>query len=1696
MFTHFTSGSLSSGRQAQLAQVTAFSKADLVIMEASKTINRLRWKFSEVFEKDVDGFMDEVNSLQLITSEEYRNLCEVVSPVEKTLSLIDLILHKGEETCQKFLSNREHMIPRFPGLSSVSEHLQDSKLETFTELLVQLGMEKSSNSKLTLRNILSIDLENLHHEKPKTTADLPEHFLMNLIALHRNARQTELDDDLSNLGSSADDDDPFDLFTSKTMQNPKSKSINPLDVLCAVLNCSDKCLQQELVSKMSMCQFPVPLVLPSGDGSRSTFMRWAMRDIVKKWRPQSLADSKGFREDNVVNIEMPIFSFVRLGPNKLSKSKILNQVLNTAQQHHEFFIHDNMDGGNIEKKISDGLVEMSWYFPCGKSDVFPEPIAVANLRGDLEFNCEQFTFLTRISSATFLFIESMCERQFRLLSSFSPSDIEFYFIVTPGKDKGVDPETRKHMQNLIPLLKLEKTNVVLKSSTMNDAEFMNMVQKIINGQLKKNPKLVKVRDITTEVSDLHISIDEASPEFLLTSDYALNITSMIDNVERFKKESLTLQGDLWKKLSKLEKEFCRMKKQGGEDQEIYRSKLKVKRNLLHREQNKHALPEAMTLFINALTHLSRDEKPYFLKWMKFELDFIARKNVSKLQAKYKEICSQSYAADNAQELKQLDKSISESSLGIEHFLRELGQFYEAEYSTVKKKSSRKFSHFPGIAADLLLDGFPLELIDGDASNIPLQWITDVLTELNKKTGGQCRMRVITVLGVQSTGKSTLLNTMFGLQFPVASGRCTRGAFMTLNQMKENFQKMMGCEFILVIDTEGLKAPELFSLEDSYEHDNELATLVVGLSDVTIINMAMENTTEMKDILQIVVHAFLRMKQVGKKPNCQFVHQNVSDVSAHDQNIRDRKKLLEQLNEMTKVAAKMEKKSGFDKFSDVMDYDLDKHNWYIPGLWQGVPPMAPVNSGYSEHVSELKKYLLQFLQSKTLNRALTIPDFCKWVKNLWNAVKNEKFIFSFRNSLVAEAYNKLSMQFSQWEWNFTKKVYNWVMRKETNIKNQPSHNFDENTHETIKDLDQLLHKEEKKMLDLLEKYFESDFENLNLIERYWEDFKRSITGLRKELRRNVIDKYQKTLSIQKGNLKIRDIKKKYQTLIEEKIDGLLKTCREKDHELSDDEVKDEFNAMWEKTLSDLQIEKLERCRVSDAILRQLRNDMSNKGPDINKALLAEKMLADQRTNFTIYESHIDLLWFSKIWEQMVGKKKESYDRLDNFASSLIEMCDRNVSKMENTNEDYDDTYCQEILQMINRKIENQQNKNLHFTLQFELDIKLFIFRKASTRFQQMHDRYIERNDPKTCMDNLKPDYLTVFLDVFKAKDASQSRVKQFCVKCLSPAIIDYVYNHLGKKMVDDVLEDSSSQMFKSRSFFQYNLLKDLLDEMSFKKYAQYTQFYETFCKEWIQSKMEEMYEKRAALQPLQADLISSILKDVKDVLRDETILESEDIPQFLENVQKKLDEKLVISQETMTIVAFNNQVNVRQFSTSSLDFLASTEQQILSQLKSMTFPDLLSKLKLKPQDELFSKVIGCGHRCPFCRVPCEAEGADHNEHFASVHRPQGLGHYKWEGGKKLVTDICTSSVVSLNSFSNLDTGCICHPYKEYRTYYPDWTIQPDPSIKSSDYWKFIFAKFNTEFAKDFYAEPAELPDDWKEMTEEDALNSLKETFNIS
>ncbi|XP_067325703.1 interferon-induced very large GTPase 1-like [Anolis sagrei] len=1610
--------------------------------------------------------------------------CEEKCPFEKVES-------KYEETAsdELLLSNdkisAKNVIPKEENFKERSEALED--------ILLELKLLQRKSKKITLHETLEISSGSLKKCTPHSLEELPWHFLRKVLALNVSARNTNLDQGTAGgkgvrgMEKKQSIDDRIFIAEMDT-----KLSMNPLDVLCALLLCSDSFLQQDILSKMSMCQFALPLLLPPLGTPKCTLMIWAMRDIVKKWRPHSLAGSKGFREENLVLIPMPIISFVRLGSSNISKSQLLNDLLSSSQQHHDFFIHRDMKGGNVPRKISDGLIEITWYFPGGQenSDLFSDPVAFTNLRGDIEPHWMQLTFLAEVSSALFIVAKFISEREYNLLSLLKESSTQYYFILEC--DGSISKETFAFLNKLAPVLKFDNSHILPKAARSNKAEFVEKLQSTLERVVHSSSKNINVRNMADIAGEFDIWVDEHSQDCLRARRCAKQITQEIKDVTDYKKEELKLQGDLWKNLAVVEKELCRMEKQGAKPSEEYRSELIGRLLELREQQHKCELTVGLIHFIHGIKYLNPTAKHYFLKWMKFNLDSVARENLLRLRTTYKEKCRT--VGNDGQVIVQVDRQIASSSLGVEHFMRELGQLYEAEYSVVQQsklpESQRQFVHLPSIAATLMLEGFPIELIDGDASNIPVQWVTDVLTELNKKLNGQSKMIVVTVLGVQSTGKSTLLNTMFGLQFPVSSGRCTRGAFMTFLKVKEDMAEDLHCDFLLVIDTEGLKAPELAQLEESYHHDNELATLVIGLSDITIVNMAMENATEMKDVLQIVTHAFLRMKEIGLKPNCQFVHQNVSDVSAHDQNMMDRKRLLEQLDEMTQAAAKMEKVDRNTKFSDIIDYDPEMNSWYIPGLWHGVPPMAPVNAGYSEKVLELKQHLIEFIKNRSHQRSCKdIPAFIEWLKSLWSAVKQENFIFSFRNSLIAEAYNNLSVAYSEWDWSCRKEMYFWLSEHENEIYNIfPQMEL----YELKSELQDKLSIEKDKILKNLDEYFQSEAQNLHLVERYKEDFVRNANSLMNELGSSLCKKLEDAIKIKKGQHKIEALQNEYLKTIERKVDHLLEQCRKKEHVVEEQELKKEFEQVWRETLSELSPVHLIEFDIYADVEFHLRKNVESQSKLITQKLQKRGLSSYRVNDFQINDDHMQSKWL----KPHNPNSEEYLLRIQEFSISLIYKCISYMDEKIYSKRDYVSTYCGELLHLISENFQEDDVQKLHMTPAFEADLKLHILGEAAYKFQKMHKDFIEENDPRKRLDKLKPHYFSIFKDLYQKKDAQQIRAKDFCDRCLHPALEDYINKRLGIEIVDHFRNSEHPMECSSRNFLQFTLLKELLDEWDFDQYVECIRNYEQFVKNWIQKQVIDCYIKNDTLKNLEKDILSGILTKVKntvDILRNKNV---ETFSNFVDDFCQELQKDLAISKSNLVGLELRSAFDPDHFSAYVDNCLQDLQKEILSKFESLDIESKLSRLSVKPQDEIFKQVFGCGKQCPFCKVPCEAGGAVHKDHFAAVHRPGGLGEYRDNDTWRLISDICSSQVASQKNFKCADTNWEFYPYKDYRDYYPNWCIQPDPSLNASDYWKFVLKEFNTEFSKKYSAKRAHLPKDWKKITKEQALQALKQSYNMN
>uniref|UniRef100_A0A8C9TX42 Si:dkey-204a24.11 n=2 Tax=Scleropages formosus TaxID=113540 RepID=A0A8C9TX42_SCLFO len=1558
------------------------------------------------------------------------------------------------------------------------------------ELLYDLGLQCNLKQKLTLSTILEISPVTMADGLNQSLKSLPWYFLRKLMMVNVTARS-----DMCTSKKDSDFQSTDSLLDHVFNVDDHRSGIHPLDVITAVFLCSDSFLQQEIVLKMSMCQFSVPLLLPNCDTRQCTLMLWAMRDIVKKFRPHSLKDQKGFVEESIVLLQLPLVSFVRLGERSLSKSHILNQVLSNPQQYHDTFVHHNMACGDTPKRISDGLVEISWSLPCGNRniDIFPDPVAVANLRGDVGSLQTQFSFLCEASAAVFLFcddLENFCE--FLQPMNFKGQ----LFLVTNSQN------TSFNLQNFkasISKLQIQTRNIIIKGPQMNDAEFVKKLHESVGNLVREPPFKISIEEMSKLAQELGIPVDEDAPQCQTSKKNAEEITARISDIPHFKEKELPLQGKVWKELTKLEKEQCRLRKAGGKSIEIYKSELSSQKQKLKEQQGSMDISDAMSSFMSAVSN-SREERPYFLKWMRINLDTMSRKNLSHLREEYKKKCFNSPA--NKELISELDWQISSSSLGVEHFLREMGQLYESASSLPENQLAREqLKNLPLLCAELLQDGFPVELIDGDASNIPMKWVSAVLTELHHIMKCKCKIRVITVLGVQSTGKSTLLNTMFGVQFAVSSGRCTRGAFMLLIRVKEDFRKQLRCDYILVIDTEGLKSPELAQLDESYEHDNELATLVVGLSDITIINISMENSTEMKDILQIVVHAFLRMKEVGRKPCCQFVHQNVPDVSAHDKNLRERKLLLEQLNEMTEIAAKMEKRGHLKKFTDILEYNPEKNNWYIPGLWHGNPPMAPVNVGYSESVNEFKKSLIKSF-TECQSPAHTFLEFLEWTQSLWKAVKYENFIFSFRNSLVADAYSKLCTEFNKWEWAFRKHMFSWLTGAETKISNfgtvasQPSVNA-EDLLSTLKcEAIEQLTAQEKIILDNIDEYYRRQENHVYLVEKYKEDFMTSAKTLRMEAENLIKNKLETTSEIKKGMLRLDSIKKTYTDTMEQKVLMLIDRCRKIQSEMSEHQLGTEFGKMWDETVKELSFGGLDRRNVVQDIYNQLRINMARKGSNVQEILNNFSNLCEcGKEPFKVQSG---AQWFVKrIWNKFFGDEQKK--RAQQMADQIINQSQEFVADKVQTKTDYHNTYIMDLLHLIDENLEN--HKNLETSVAFEASLKIHICGHAAREFQQMHHDFIQRNDPRCCLEQYKDQYCADFKDLFYERDQCHKKATEFANLCLKPAVGDYVKTSLGPDIVDKMSTGNNSFEFSTRSFFQFSILKQLLVDVNFKNYVKYILHYERFIKQWIFEQIVKHFsESTGTLQNLVESHQKEIIGKIKDAVSSAPTGGCEksggDICHFIQNICINLDKEVVIPKDALDKFMALNSANPEGFSKVLLKIIEEMGKTLSEEFeKKLDVREILTSLTFKPQDELFGRVFGCGKQCPFCKTPCEAGGKDHTEHFASIHRPEGIGRYRYDSSKKLVTHICSSSVASEMKFRCFETEGKYHPYKDYRDIFPNWLIQPDPSIESSDYWKYVFVKFNKEFAEEFKAKPADLPREWRSISKAQALKSLEETYML-
>ncbi|XP_071948953.1 interferon-induced very large GTPase 1-like [Antedon mediterranea] len=1023
------------------------------------------------------------------------------------------------------------------------------------QVVERLGLLEYYPRKLTREELFLVSKNDISSDKlNEDPSKIPWYMLKNLIMCNYEGRCFDLEESESFEGN---------LFSlSSAIQKSGKKSnhckVSPIDALVAIFLCCDNFLRQVLIEKLSICQLAMPLLMPVTDvkGKQWELIVWGMSTITKKWKISSGSSC----EKSMAVEKLPIVSALRIGRPKISKSKIVNCVI--IGQNHDIFFNSGCKGGNLERKLSDGLLEMAWYLPTQKdTNTFSDALTFMNLRGNASHLHLQTQFLSQISLVTIAFVASadIHDLDTRLLESLHKQNGHVIFILDepPGND------LKDALLTMKTNVKNKKQVKYLMSSNKNEMQISRYIWDLLRINFEgSNRNVVCDRSIEMYIEvaqKMNYHVDESEQD---CSEAKQNAKKLLEHVKlQGKINELPLQMKTLQ-IAETKKEQYRLLRRGNAQVEEYVDRRKKEILDLRRKQldsHQHR-PEscAYTMFRSSFT-TSLIKRKYFFGFFKIMTDRYSIEILQPIRAEYikkwSRLCDERKSTSKTSstlmkdELDKLEQKLSETSFGLEHFNREIGQNYEMSSDLKLRDTDNPI--LAEVAAEMLLHGYPIELLDGDAAHVPLTWIEAVFSSLKEQIGNK-KLFVLSVIGIQSSGKSTLLNVMFGLQFSVSAGRCTKGISAQLVSLDTSLPEETQCDYILVVDTEGLRSSEFASDQQTNNRDNELATLVIGMCDLTIINIMGENPTNMNDTLQIY---FMKMEHIRQiKPSCLFVHQNITDVTASDLNTTQKRRMREMLDKITKIAAEEENCSERYKcFSDVIKFQENKHIMYISSLWQGDPPMANPIPGYSKCVLEVKKQVLEIMRNSVPK---TIDEFTILLRDLWKAILCQDFVFSFKNSLEIQDFNAMNKEYVKHARTFRRNALEYSYSLQNECKKLTAE-------EIRKDGKHIL----KKYLKKLE---ESDIANFqSSMASYFEKEKRAcqwkfkiesqLDDLCKEIQKDLKDEFTSIRNKTIRRVEIEDNIKKHEREIYQKAKKLADMFRKK--QLTDADLKSEFAKNW-------------------------------------------------------------------------------------------------------------------------------------------------------------------------------------------------------------------------------------------------------------------------------------------------------------------------------------------------------------------------------------------------------------------------------------------------------------------------------------------------------------------------------------------------------
>ncbi|XP_042342048.1 interferon-induced very large GTPase 1 [Plectropomus leopardus] len=1020
-------------------------------------------------------------------------------------------------------------------------------------------------------------------------------------------------------------------------------------------------------------------------------------------------------------------------------------------------------------------------------------------------------------------------------------------------------------------------------------------------------------------------------------------------------------------------------------------------------------------------------------------------------------------------------------LGLEHFLREMGLIFELTHIS-PRSGSHNVLRLPSLATDLLLYGVPLELMDGDASNIPMCWLGCVFAELKRcLPQEQCRTRVLTNLGESHGRNAEVLSALFGVKFPKGRKRSTRGVYMVALRLPDNLRKDMECDFLLLIDVEGLSSMSLDNKRNMLIHDNEMATVATGLSDVLMQNISSYADAEFESNLTVLVSALLRIKEFGSVPICQLLTQ--------DEEINS----ILQAAQLRRVSDMLQTKTE-DRGTSNAENHYEKNTTCITcvkGPWNKMSLSEPVDIQYSSAVLKLKQNLFGALKKCSAKSEVTcLSEFMSHLYAVWDAVKAESFSIGLQNTDIALAFSLLCTELSQWEQSFMEHMESWFREATKNIIATKTKALDAAVQNVLlSKLKDEAREEVKTEVDKLKSKVESYLMNNNIlkINIFREILMSNMDDLQGRVTKDII---QRLGTVNESHCSSTQLEK-FETLLREEQESQLQALVENSKLtkvlLKDTELEEVYEGVWNKTMSNFDFRPSETDDITARVTNILKENLISRG--LQKHMKKLEVITQKCTSsFQVYDEHFG--YRSRLKHMFEDNNRLQRLEAHQVACNIVEEFNQFVENKCSLPADFSDSYITKVLENVEKAL---KEKPMEIRTAFEVDLKVYLCCTACQEFQKLHDRFAKDSELLKCITAAKSMYQAEFIYQFRKRDQCQRMAQAFTSMVIKPTVLDFIYRPLGTHIVKEI--QGKAQQYQSPRAFHQSLLEELIKEDCFESFLEYLLTYDNFrvrkiqetvmahlfestnLDKWRQQRLGEIVGKIAAAVSLTAEGTNGVLSDSKPLLERVCL-----------NLER--DGDVEVPRAFLDGPLFSITTEWDRFVTCLMELLAALRLDLAQEFsQSVEITKFLQCLPTQPQDSILKRVRGCDHQCPLCRAPCELEEMGHEVHKALLHRPKGMLPH--DSGSLSCADFPESITESQSN----DTNTMSVACRGLHSLYPNWSSIPeDPNRQMpSAYWRYVLSRFNERFAEEYEQEPGDIPEEWKKITKEEALCSLKDAF---